>query len=138
MIHDKDYIIRIVKQFSEMIASMLLGKNEGEPAEEELVFETRLRDVFKMSLEELTAMSTTELNSWVEARDAGHRVALYELLGNLFFYCFRNAPSPDLAAKAKHFMELWLQESKIFSLPVTARLGEIRKYLENPEAPFPS
>lgn len=29
MIHDKDYIIRIVKQFSEMIANMLIGKNEG-------------------------------------------------------------------------------------------------------------
>ena len=30
MIHDKDYIIRIVKQFSEFLSRLLLEKNEGE------------------------------------------------------------------------------------------------------------
>lgn len=132
MIHDKDYIIRIVKQFSEMIANMLLGKNEGKPEEEQMVFETQMKDVFKMSFIELAAKSVADITAFVDAKDEPHHIAYYELLGNLFFYKFKENPAEDLAQKAKVFMEIWLQKAQIFSIPVMGRLGEVKKYLEKP------
>lgn len=130
MIHDKDYIIRIVKQFSEMIANMLLGKNEGTPEEEQMVFETQMKDIFKMSFEELSAKSIAEINDFVTSKDEPHHIAYYELLGNLFFYKFKENPNRDLAEKANEFYNKWLQKSGTFSIPVMGRLGELKKYLE--------
>lgn len=129
MIHDKDYIIRIVKQFSEMIANMLLGKNEGTPTEEQMVFETQMKDVFKMSFEELSAMSISEIQDWINNKDETHHIAYYELLGNLFYYKYKENPSKDLAEKAKVFMETWVQKAQIFSIPVMGRVTELKNYL---------
>ena len=129
MIHDKDYIIRIVKQFSEMIANMLLGKNEGRPEEEQMVFETQMKDIFKMSFEELSSKSLTEIHDFVKSKDEPHHIAYYELLGNLFFYKFKENSNKDLAEKAQEFYNIWLQKSGIFSIPVMGRLGEIKNYL---------
>lgn len=129
MIHDKDYIIRIVKQFSEMIANMLLGKNEGTPEEEQMVFETQMKDIFKMSFEELASKSIQEINDFVHSKDEPHHVAYYELLGNLFYYKFKGNPGKDLAEKSQEFYNKWLQKSGIFSIPVMGRLGEIKNHL---------
>lgn len=129
MIHDKDYIIRIVKQFSEMIANMLLGKNEGTPTEEQMVFETQMKDVFKMSFKELSAMSISEIQGWISVKDETHHIAYYELLGNLFYYKYKENPSKDLAEKAKVFMETWVQKAQIFSIPVMGRVTELKNYL---------
>ena len=126
MIHDKDYIIRIVKQFSEMIANMLLGKNEGAPTEQQMVFETQMKDVFKMGFEELSAMSTDEIKAWVEGKDTSHHIAYYELLGHLFYYKFKKESNRDFADKAKAFYEIWLQKSQVFSMPVMSRLNELK------------
>ena len=129
MIHDKDYIIRIVKQFSEMIAHMLLGKNEGTPTEEQLVFETQMKNVFKMSFEELSAMDVQQLQNWVVSKDEPHHIAYYDLLGNLFFYKFKENPNKDLAEKAQFFMETWLHKSGIFSIPVMGRISQVKSFL---------
>lgn len=126
MIHDKDYIIRIVKQFSEMIANMLLGKNEGTLEEQQMVFETQMKDVFKMGFEELSAMSINEISSWVNAKDEPHHTAYYELLGHLFYYKFKDQGKRIFADKARTFYELWLQRSQIFSLPVMGRINELK------------
>lgn len=126
MIHDKDYIIRIVKQFSEMIANMLLGKNEGTLEEQQMVFETQMKDIFKMSFAELSAMNTDEINNWVESKDASHHIAYYELLGHLFYHKFKEENRSDFAEKAKTFYEIWLQKSQIFSLPVMSRINELK------------
>lgn len=126
MIHDKDYIIRIVKQFSEMIANMLLGKNEGTMEEQQMVFETQMKDIFKMDFEELSAMSINEISAWVNAKDEPHHVAYYELLGHLFYYKFKEEGKRDFADKAKAFYELWLRKSQIFSLPVMSRINELK------------
>lgn len=131
MIHDKDYIIRIVKEFSEFLAGLLLGKNEGEPSEQEMVFETQMKDVFRMTFEELDAMSVMEISAIVSTKDAAHQLAYVELLGHLFFFKFQQDKSVDRALKAKVFYERWLSESQIFSLPVMARTGELKSYLEN-------
>lgn len=126
MIHDKDYIIRIVKQFSEMIANMLLGKNEGTPSEQQMVFETQMKDVFKMSFEELSAMSIDEINAWVEGKDVSHHIAYYELLGHLFYYKLKEEGVADFGRKAKSFYGIWLIKSQVFSMPVMSRISELK------------
>ncbi len=128
MIHDKDYIIRIVRQFSDFLSGLLLGKNEGELSEQDIVFETQMKDVFKMEFPALDAMSIEEISALVDSKDAAHQPAYIELLGNLFFYKFQEEKTRERALKAKFFYEKWLSESQIFSLPVMARLGELKSF----------
>lgn len=128
MIHDKDYIIRIVRQFSDFLSGLLLGKNEGELSEQDIVFETQMKDVFKMEFTALDAMSIEEISSLVASKDAAHQPAYIELLGNLFFYKFQEEKTRERALKAKFFYEKWLSDSQIFSLPVMARLGELKSF----------
>ena len=127
MIHDKDYIIRIVKQFSEFLSKMILeGKNEGDDTELERVFETNMRDTFKMSFEELALKSADEITELVNTKDTAHHIPYFELLGHLFYFKNKENPSPDLAAKAKVFYETYLQKSGIFSMPIVSRIYELK------------
>ncbi|MBN9311780.1 MAG: hypothetical protein BGO40_08780 [Chryseobacterium sp. 39-10] len=127
MIHDKDYIIRIVKQFSEMLATLLLGKNEGTlPEEQQNVFETNMNDTFKMSFEDLASQSTDSIIAMIDAKDKAHHIPYYELLGHIFYFKNKENPNPDFAQKAKTFYEIYLQRSGIFSLPIVNRIGELK------------
>ncbi len=127
MIHDKDYIIRIVKQFSEMLATLLLGKNEGTlPEEQQNVFETNMNDTFKMSFEDLASQSTDSIIAMIDAKDKAHHIPYYELLGHIFYFRNKENPNPDFAQKAKTFYEIYLQRSGIFSLPIVNRIGELK------------
>ena len=83
MIHDKDYIIRIVKQFSEFLSKMILGgKNEGDLTELERVFETNMRDTFKTSFEELALKSADEITELVNTKDTAQHIPYFEHLGH--------------------------------------------------------
>ena len=127
MIHDKDYIIRIVKQFSEFLSKMILeGKNEGDDTELERVFETNMRDTFKMSFEELALKSADEITELVNTKDTTHHIPYFELLGHLFYFKNKENPSPDYALKAKTFYENYLQKSGIFSMPIVSRINELK------------
>jgi len=130
MIHDKDYIIRIVKQFSEFLAMKLLEKNEGElPEEQQRIFETNMNDTFKMTFEELAAMPAEEVLQLIEAKDSSHHIPYYELLGHLFYFKNKENANVDYTLKAKTFYEKYLQVSGIFSLPIVARIGELSAQL---------
>ncbi|MBV2166847.1 MAG: hypothetical protein KUL76_09995 [Kaistella sp.] len=127
MIHDKDYIIRIVKQFSEFLSKMILGgKNEGDLTELERVFETNMRDTFKISFEELAQKSTEEILEMVSEKDTAHHIPYFELLGHLFYFKNKENPDPEFAAKAKTFYETYLQKSGIFSMPIVSRINELK------------
>ena len=126
MIHDKDYMMRMVMQFSDFLSKLLLGKNEGLPDDEQLVFETQMKDIFKMNFEELSAKTSDELIGWVDSHESHHHAAYYELLGHLFYFKFKEAGSRDFAEKSKTFYEIWIQRSQIFSLPVIQRINEIK------------
>ena len=127
MIHDKDYIIRIVKQFSEFLSKMILGgKNEGDLTELERVFETNMRDTFKMSFEELALKSSDEITDLISTKDTAHHIPYFELLGHLFYFKNKENPNPELAAKAKTFYETYLQKSGIFSMPIVSRINELK------------
>jgi len=129
MIHDKDYIIRIVKQFSEMLSKLLLGKNEGELSELERVFDTNMNDTFKMSFDELSSKSTEEITQIINEKDTSHHLPYFELLGHLFFLKYHETGNKDFGEKAKTFYEIYLQKSGIFSLPVINRINEIKNSL---------
>ncbi|MEN2434061.1 DUF6483 family protein [Weeksellaceae bacterium A-14] len=129
MIHDKDYMIRMVREFSNFLSKLLLGKNEGNPEENQMAFETQMKDIFHMNYEELAAKTKEEINDIILEKEDHHQADYYDLLGNLFYYKFKEKPDADLAAKAKMFYELWLQKSSTFSLPVMGRISELQSAL---------
>lgn len=127
MIHDKDYIIRIVKQFSEFLAMKLLEKNEGQlPEEQQRIFETNMNDTFKMTFEELAALPAKNIIELVDAKDKSHHIPFYELLGHLFYFKNKENPNAEMALKAKTFYEKYLQVSGIFSMPIVSRIADLK------------
>ena len=130
MIHDKDYIIRIVKQFSEFLSKMIFGgKNEGELSEWDRIFDTNMNDTFKMSFETLASKSSDEIINLINEKDKAHHVPYFELLGHLFYFKNKENPCTDFAAKAKTFYEMYLQQSGIFSMPIVSRINELKAQL---------
>ena len=128
MIHDKDYIIRIVKQFSEFVSKMILrGKNEGDLVELQRVFDTNMNDTFKMDFETLASKPTEEIIEIIHAKEKNHHIPYFELLGHLFYFKNKENTNPNLAEKAQTFYEHYLQKSGIFSLPIVSRIGELKK-----------
>ncbi len=126
MIHDKDYIIRIVKQFSEFISRLLLEKNEVKLPEQDRIFDTNMNDTFKMDFEALSAKSTDEIVQLINEKDSSHHIPFFELLGHLFYFKNKETPNPDFAQKAKVFYEQYLQKSGVFSMPIVSRIGELK------------
>ena len=127
MIHDKDYIIRIVKQFSEFLSKMILGgNNEGDIKELQRIFDTNMNDTFKMSFEELSLKTVEEISNLIKEKDKAHHVPYFELVGHLFYFKNKETPNNDFAEKAKIFYELFLQESGIFSMPIVSRINELK------------
>lgn len=130
MIHDKDYVIRIVKQFSEFLSKMILGgKNEGELSEWERIFDTNMNDTFKLSFETLASQSSDEIINLINEKDKAHQCPYFELLGHLFYFKNKENPSGDLAGKSKTFYEMYLQQSGIFSMPIVSRINELQAEL---------
>ena len=128
MIHDKDYIIRIVKQFSEFLSKMILGgESGGELIELQRVFDTNMNDTFKMDFSTLASKPTEEIVQMINEKENGHHIPYFELLGHLFYFKNKEKSDPNLAEKAKTFYELYLQKSGIFSLPIVSRIGELNK-----------
>ena len=128
MIHDKDYIIRIVKQFSEFLSKMIIGgNNDGDPAELQRIFDTNMNDTFKMDFETLSGKSAEEIIQLINEKDSSHHIPFFELLGHLFFFKNKETPNPEYAAKAKVFYEQYLQKSGIFSMPIVSRIAELSK-----------
>lgn len=126
MIHDKDYIIRIVRNFSAFLSKLLLEKNEGELPEQQRLFDTQMNDVFKMNFETLSAKSKDEILEIVNSKELHHQSDYLELLGHLFYVKGKQTADADLLAKAKSFYELYLQKSGIFSLPIINRINELK------------
>lgn len=128
MIHDKDYIIRIVKQFSEFLSKMIIGgNNDGDPAELQRIFDTNMNDTFKMDFDTLSGKSAEEIIQLINEKDSSHHIPFFELLGHLFYFKNKENRNPDFAAKAKVFYENYLQKSGIFSMPIVSRIAELSK-----------
>ena len=124
MIQDKDYMIRLVRQFSNFLSKLILGKNEGDPIEEERIFETQLKDIFHSDFETLAAKSNEELIQFVEEKENFH-ADYFEMLVNLFYYKGKLLEDLSYLDSAKLFYQRYLQTSGIFAMPIITRISEI-------------
>lgn len=125
MIHDKDFIIRIVRNFSEMLNKLILEKNEISLPEHQQTFDTQLNDVFRMKWEEFSALSKEQIQEIISKIEDNHQADYLDLVANIFFVKGKVSNDKNLLEKAKIFYELWLQKSGTFSLPVINRINEI-------------
>ena len=128
MIQDKDYMIRLVRQFSNFLSKLILGKNEGDPIEEERIFETQLKDIFHSDFETLAAKSNEELIQFVEEKENFH-ADYFEMLGNLFYYKGKLLEDLSYLDSAKLFYQRYLQTSGIFAMPIITRISEIENFV---------
>lgn len=126
MIQDKDFLIRQIHQFTALLSKLLLGKNEGKSEEIELVIETQLRDIFRITYPDLQKLSLEEIVEKVEVFKPHQQAELYEMLGHLFYYKNTENFQQKLAKYAIYFYEMWIAKSQIFSIPVNARISELK------------
>lgn len=129
MIHDKDFIIRIVRNFSEMLNKLNLEKNEILLPEHQQTFDTQLNDVFRMKWEEFSALSSEQIQEIIGKIEDNHQADYLDLVANIFFVKGKVSNDKNLLEKAKIIYELWLQKSGTFSLPVMGRINELKNTL---------
>ncbi|MFC6266888.1 hypothetical protein [Frigoriflavimonas asaccharolytica] len=129
MIQDKDFLIRQIQQFTALLSKLLLGKNEGKPEEIELVIETQLKDIFKTTFPDLLQLSLEEIVEKVEVFKPHQQPELYEMLGHLFYFKNKENFSEKLAKYSIYFYEIWIAKAQIYSIPVNARIAELKEKL---------
>lgn len=129
MIQDKDFTLRLIRQLTQALEKLLLGKPEESLMQKELDFDSLMKDIFKINFEELASKSKEEIIEIVKQRETKDHTDYYEMLGNLFMFHYRTESKTDYGNKAKIFYELYLQTSGIFSLPVINRINELKKVL---------
>ena len=126
MIQDKDFTLRLIRQLSQALEKLLLGKPEESLMQKELDFDSLMKDIFKMDFAELLLKSKEEIIKLVNLRESKDHVDYYEMLGNVFMFHFKTEENLDFADKAKTFYELYLQTSGIFGIPIINRINELK------------
>ena len=130
MIQDKDFTLRLIRQLSQALEKLLLGKPEESLMQKELDFDSLMKDIFKMDFAELSLKSKDEIIEMVKLRESKDHADYYEMLGNVFMFHFRTEKKIDFAEKAKSFYELYLTTSGIFALPIINRINEVNAVLK--------
>lgn len=131
MIQDKDFTLRLIRQLTQALEKILLGKPEESLMQKDLDFDSLMKDIFKFDFKTLSAMSTSEIIDLVNERQDRDHIDYYEMLGNVFQFHFNQTHNPDFAEKAKVFYELYLQKSGIFALPIINRISVLKNSLDN-------
>ena len=130
MIQDKDFTLRLIRQLSQALEKLLLGKPEESLMQKELDFDSLMKDIFKMDFAELSIKSKEEIIEMVKLRELKDHADYYEMLGNVFMFHFRTEKKIDFAEKAKSFYELYLTTSGIFAMPIINRINELNTVLK--------
>lgn len=130
MIQDKDFTLRLIRQLTQALEKLLLGKPEESLMQKELDFDSLMKDIFKMDFAEISLKSKEEIIELVNLRESKDHVDYYEMLGNVFMFHFRTENKLDFAEKAKIFYELYLQTSGIFAMPIINRIAELNAVLK--------
>ncbi|HAT3992611.1 TPA: hypothetical protein I9Y78_002044 [Elizabethkingia anophelis] len=126
MIQDKDFTIRLIRQFSQALEKLLLGKPEESLMQKELDFDSLMRDIFKMNFQDISSKTSEELIQLVEERETKDHPDYYEMLGNLFYFHYQQENNTEYAQKAKAMYQNYLQTSGIFALPIINRINSIQ------------
>ncbi len=129
MIQDKDFTLRLIRQLTQALEKLLLGKPEESLMQKELDFDSLMKDIFKFNFKELASKSKEELIEIVKERESKDHADYYEMLGNVFMFHYRTDKNSDFAEKAKTFYELYLQTSGIFAMPIINRINELKAVL---------
>ena len=130
MIQDKDFTLRLIRQLSQALEKLLLGKPEESLMQKELDFDSLMKDIFKIDFAELSSKSKGEIIEMVKLREPKDHADYYEMLGNVFMFHFRTEQKIDFAEKAKTFYELYLTTSGIFAMPIINRINELTSVLK--------
>lgn len=130
MIQDKDFTLRLIRQLSQALEKLLLGKPEESLMQKELDFDSLMKDIFKIDFAELSKKSAEEIDDMVKQRESKDHADYYEMLGNVFMFHYRTENDVDFAKKAKLFYEKYLQTSGIFALPIINRIAELKSVTE--------
>jgi len=130
MIQDKDFTLRLIRQLTQALEKLLLGKPEESLMQKELDFDSLMKDVFKVNFKELALKSQEDIIELVKERESKDHADYYEMLGNVFMFHYRTEGKLDFADKAKTFYELYLQTSGIFALPIINRINELKSELK--------
>ncbi|OPC48212.1 hypothetical protein [Elizabethkingia anophelis] len=126
MIQDKDFTIRLIRQLSQALEKLLLGKPEESLMQKELDFDSLMRDIFKMNFQDVSSKTSEELIQLVEERETKDHPDYYEMLGNLFYFHYQQEDNTEYAQKAKAMYQNYLQTSGIFALPIINRINSIQ------------
>lgn len=130
MIQDKDFTLRLIRQLTQALEKLLLGKPEESLMQKELDFDSLMKDIFKIDFKELALKSKEDIIELVKERESKDHANYYEMLGNVFMFHYRTEGKLDFADKAKTFYELYLQTSGIFALPIINRINELKSELK--------
>jgi hypothetical protein len=130
MIQDKDFTLRLIRQLTQALEKLLLGKPEESLMQKELDFDSLMKDIFKINFKELASKSKEDIIEIVKGRESKDYADYYEMLGNIFMFHYRLEGTKDFADKAKTFYELYLQTSGIFALPIINRINELNSILK--------
>ena len=130
MIQDKDFTLRLIRQLTQALEKLLLGKPEESLMQKELDFDSLMKDIFKVNFKELASKSKEDIIELVKERESKDHADYYEMLGNVFMFHYRAEEKLDFADKAKTFYELYLQTSGIFALPIINRINELKSELK--------
>ena len=130
MIQDKDFTLRLIRQLTQSLEKLLLGKPEESLMQKELDFDSLMKDIFKIDFKELALKSKEDIIELVKERESKDHADYYEMLGNVFMFHYRTEGKLDFADKAKTFYELYLQTSGIFALPIINRINELKSELK--------
>ena len=130
MIQDKDFTLRLIRQLTQALEKLLLGKPEESLMQKELDFDSLMKDIFNMDFNDIASKSKEELIKIVKERESKDHADYYEMLGNVFMFYYRTEEKIDFADKAKTFYELYLQSSGIFALPIINRVNELKSELK--------
>lgn len=129
MIQDKDFTLRLIRQLTQALEKLLLGKPEESLMQKDLDFDSLMKDIFKKDFVEISSKSKEELIEMVNERESKDHSDYYEMLGNLFMFHYQKDNILDFADKAKTFYELYLQKSGIFALPIINRINTLKSVL---------
>ena len=130
MIQDKDFTRRLIRQLTQALEKLLLGKPEESLMQKELDFDSLMKDIFNMDFNDIASKSKEELIKIVKERESKDHADYYEMLGNVFMFHYKIEGKLDFADKAKTFYELYLQTSGIFALPIINRINELKSELK--------
>ena len=130
MIQDKDFTLRLIRQLTQALEKLLLGKPEESLMQKELDFDSLMKDIFKIDFSQLSLKSKEEIIEMVKLRESKDHVDYYEMLGNVFMFHYRTQNKIDFAEKAKSFYELYLTTSGIFAMPIINRINELNTVLK--------